>query len=115
VLSAFCRCFGVSFAKRDVSAEKGPALALLERILRQEAQLPYPGKGALEAGLVYAPCRREFLHLFARLRELAGFYRSVARELASELWGELGERTDAQLVAAGLNRSREPVIDFDEI
>ena len=49
--------------------------------------------------------------LFARLRELTGFYRSVARELASELWGELGERTDTQLVAAGLNRSREPVIE----
>ncbi len=115
VLAAFCRCFGVSFADRDVPTEKRAALGLLKRALQQEAELPYPGKGALEASLVYAACPEEFRSFFARLRELAAFYRGVARDLASEVWGELGERTDAQLVAAGLDRSREPAIDFNKI
>jgi hypothetical protein len=115
VLSAYCRCFGVSFDEREVAAEKRDALVALKRVLKQEAEFPYPTKGFLEAGLVYVQCPTEFKALFACVRDLHGFYRGVARELAAQLWGDLGTRTDAQLVAAGLNRSLEPVVDFDEL
>lgn len=115
VLCALCRCFGASFDERDVPAERRGALAALKRVLEHEARLPYPAQGALEAGLVFSQCPREFRALFARLRELEAFYRDVARDLAGRLWGELGERTEAQLAAAGFDPTREPVVNFDEL
>jgi hypothetical protein len=112
VLSAHCRCFGVSFDERTVPPDKREVLAQLQRVLRHEAELPYPTKGFLEAGLVVAQCPEEFRDLFDSLGDLNSFYRRVALELAAELWGDLGARTEAQLVAAGLDRSRMPVPDF---
>jgi hypothetical protein len=111
LLAALCRCFGVTFDDREVAPPQRDALVALKHVLEHETELPYPAKGAFEAGLVYGRCAPEFRALFDGARELRDFYRGVARDLAREVWGDLGERTDAQLLAAGLDRSREPVLD----
>jgi hypothetical protein len=101
-LTAYCRCFGVTFDDTEVAAEKRDTLVALKVVLRQVVELPYPTKGALEGSLVYAQCPQEFDVFFQRLHELKVFYRATARELAMDLWGALGERTSAQLKAAVL-------------
>ena len=108
VLTAYCRCFGVSFEECDAPSEGRDVLVWLKRVLGQEAALPYPTKGALEAGLVFQQCPAEFEALFALVHDLTGFYRTIARHLAAQAWGDIGTRSDSQLVAAGLDRSLEP-------
>jgi hypothetical protein len=116
VLSAHCRCFGVSFDERKVPPAKRDLLAPLKRLLRHDAELPYPAsRGALEAAPVHQQCPTEHRAVLGRLGQLRSFYRGVALELAVALWGDLGERTEAQLVAAGLDRSRAPVPAFDNL
>ncbi|HET8538902.1 MAG TPA: hypothetical protein VFL83_03415 [Anaeromyxobacter sp.] len=111
LLSVLSRSFGVSFEEREVAPERREVLVALKLVLRHEADLPYPARGAFEAGLVYGRCQAEFDALFSALADLRRFYRGVARELALALWGELGQRTDEELVAAGLDYSRQPVRD----
>ena len=109
VLDCMCRCFGVSF--------DGDAAARLRAVLDQEAQLPHPLAGYLEASLLVTRFEPVLASLDARRADLVALYHQHALALASDLWGDLGERTVEQLRATGWDPSREPKLDdyIDEI
>jgi hypothetical protein len=114
VLSAYCRAFGVSFGEDDAPSEKREDLLAMRRVVRQEVELPFPGKGALDISLLLSKWPSEFDALFDTVRQVKGFYRGVAREAANRVWGDLGVRTEAQLAAAGLGRMTRPSYDYDD-
>jgi hypothetical protein len=108
-LECMCRCFGVSY--------EGSSAAHLRAILAMEANLPHPLQHYLEAGLLIRLFEEPLKPLDERCRALGTFYRQHARTAAAALWGDVGERTREQLVAAGWDPAREPNLDdyMDEI
>jgi hypothetical protein len=118
VLAAFCRAFHVSFEDHDAApGETRARLAQLKVVLRGDATLPHPLRGALESSLVDKHYGRHTDALARRATALHLLYEKVAQELARGLWGDLGTRTNADLEAAGLDFAREPKLDdyLDEI
>lgn len=103
VLSAMCRCFGVSFEDEGTTA--------LRSVLEHEANVPHPLAGYLEASLLVTKFEAVLSNLDARHGELRSFYAHHARALADALWGSLGERTTEQLREAGWDPAREPSLD----
>jgi beta-glucosidase-like glycosyl hydrolase len=108
------RCFGVSLDPASARPEDRERVESLVRVLRALGELPYPTQGALEAGLVLSYCHTEFRALFKQVRDVRDFYWRVARELAAELWGDLGYRSGREVAAAGLDVALEPVVDPDD-
>ncbi len=90
-------------------------LGRAKRLLRLAHDLPSPLRGSLEVGLVVAACPDAWAVLLERLRELHDLYWAAARELFVEVWGERGERTEAQLRAAGLDPALEPWPSIDDV
>lgn len=115
VLSAYSKAFGVSFDEDDVPPEKRDDLLALKRVVRQEVELPFPGKGALDISLLLSRWPSHFEALHDTVRQVKGFYRGVARWAATRVWGDLGVRTEAQLAAAGLGRMTYPSYDYDDV
>ncbi len=103
VLESMCRCFGVSF-EGDIAA---PLRAALERA----AHVPHPLSEFLEATLLIRRFESALDALGARRTALVTLYREHARALAIAQWGELSERTEDELRAAGWDPAQEPKLD----
>jgi hypothetical protein len=111
VLAAVSRAFNVSFF------DESDTLHSLRKVLEADALLPHPTSGALDDSLVNVRYPEEMEALAHAARALGSLYKRVARDLARSAWGELGTRTDADLVAAGLDFASEPKLDdhLDEL